>query len=193
VTDRVGVPQLGEQSKGYNFFPVPCSNCIRRQRAESCRAIGHSEDQIRSVQGQTRETLHSNADVETETSRAVPRDNRTSASAPSIEQAQPQNVRRKNPVEPPTGQGRVSSGLLAAASHRMVPLPQDLLSTAALQNNVLPEHMTELNPADEHVQDGSHGTLLLSKEGRARYLGPTAGSEWLKDVSPTCMCAQYLC
>lgn len=31
-------------------------------------------------------------------------------------------------------------------------------------------------------QNGSHGTLMLSKGGRAKYLGPTAGSEWLKDV-----------
>jgi hypothetical protein len=32
-------------------------------------------------------------------------------------------------------------------------------------------------------ESGSHGTLMLSKGGRSRYLGPTAGSEWLKDVS----------
>ena len=29
----------------------------------------------------------------------------------------------------------------------------------------------------------SHGTLMLSGGGQSRYLGPTAGSEWLKDVS----------
>lgn len=31
-------------------------------------------------------------------------------------------------------------------------------------------------------QNGSYGTLMLDKDGRSKYLGPTAGSEWLKDV-----------
>ena len=35
---------------------------------------------------------------------------------------------------------------------------------------------------DEYAQTGSHGTLMLDKAGRSKYLGPTAGSEWLKDV-----------
>lgn len=40
-----------------------------------------------------------------------------------------------------------------------------------------------LSSADDHgEQSGSHGTLMLSKGGRSKYLGPTAGSEWLKDV-----------
>jgi hypothetical protein len=42
------------------------------------------------------------------------------------------------------------------------------------------------NPAtqsiDEDAQHGSYGTLMLDKEGRSKYLGPTAGSEWLKEV-----------
>lgn len=35
---------------------------------------------------------------------------------------------------------------------------------------------------NENESNDAHGTLLLSKEGRSKYLGPTAGSEWLKDV-----------
>ena len=48
----------------------------------------------------------------------------------------------------------------------------------------------------EHIQDGvvrqsvvspsneaSHGTLVISASGRSKYLGPSAASEWLKDVS----------
>ncbi|KAL1865142.1 hypothetical protein VTK73DRAFT_5467 [Phialemonium thermophilum] len=30
-------------------------------------------------------------------------------------------------------------------------------------------------------QNGSYGTLMFGKGGRSKYLGPTAGSEWLKD------------
>lgn len=33
----------------------------------------------------------------------------------------------------------------------------------------------------EDSMRGSYGTLLLGKGGRSKYLGPTAGSEWLKD------------
>lgn len=39
-----------------------------------------------------------------------------------------------------------------------------------------------LQPTDDGETSGSHGTLMLSKGGRSKYLGPTAGSEWLKDV-----------
>jgi hypothetical protein len=35
--------------------------------------------------------------------------------------------------------------------------------------------------ASEH--DQSFGTLVISHSGRSKYLGPTAASEWLKDVS----------
>ncbi|VUC36500.1 unnamed protein product [Clonostachys rosea] len=43
---------------------------------------------------------------------------------------------------------------------------------------------------DDDEQVGSFGTLMLSKRGRSKYLGPTAGSEWLnesetQDVSET--------
>ena len=43
------------------------------------------------------------------------------------------------------------------------------------------------NPAQQSIDDaqqgGSYGTLMLSKRGRSKYLGPTAGSEWLKEAS----------
>lgn len=35
---------------------------------------------------------------------------------------------------------------------------------------------------DDGQQGGSHGTLMLGKRGRSKYLGPTAGSEWLKEA-----------
>ncbi|RTE74499.1 hypothetical protein BHE90_011070 [Fusarium euwallaceae] len=34
---------------------------------------------------------------------------------------------------------------------------------------------------DDDQQNGSYGTLMLGKRGRSKYLGPTAGSEWLKE------------
>ena len=65
----------------------------------------------------------------------------------------------------------------------MVPVPQNLLNATTLETPLPLTHSNDLHNIDDHGQDGSHGTLLLDKEGRARYLGPTAGSEWLKDVS----------
>jgi hypothetical protein len=38
---------------------------------------------------------------------------------------------------------------------------------------------------DDAAHDGSYGTLMLSEGGRSKYLGPTAGSEWLRDVCKT--------
>lgn len=38
-------------------------------------------------------------------------------------------------------------------------------------------------PAEDDGHSGSYGTLMLSNRGRSKYLGPTAGSEWLKEVT----------
>lgn len=40
---------------------------------------------------------------------------------------------------------------------------------------------TRLSIDDDH-QNGSYGTLMIGNRGRSKYLGPTAGSEWLKEV-----------
>lgn len=39
-----------------------------------------------------------------------------------------------------------------------------------------------IEPAEEE-EGHSHGTLVISKSGRSKYLGRTAASEWLKNVS----------
>lgn len=41
---------------------------------------------------------------------------------------------------------------------------------------------SSFHPSGVNEQSGSHGTLMLGSGGRSKYLGPTAGSEWLKDV-----------
>lgn len=35
-------------------------------------------------------------------------------------------------------------------------------------------------------QERSFGSLRIGRDGRSRYLGPTAASQWLRDVSPVC-------
>lgn len=39
--------------------------------------------------------------------------------------------------------------------------------------------------------DQSHGTLVISHTGRSKYLGPSAASEWLKDVSRVYQAPMY--
>lgn len=48
---------------------------------------------------------------------------------------------------------------------------------------------------DAVIQDDgrSFGTLLISRGGRSKYLGPTAASEWLQDVSLTRCSANETC
>lgn len=46
------------------------------------------------------------------------------------------------------------------------------------------DHLAETtHQAMEAPEEQSHGTLMLTQGGRSKYLGPTAASEWLKDVS----------
>lgn len=37
-------------------------------------------------------------------------------------------------------------------------------------------------PTDDGEPDESYGTLMFSQGGQSKYLGPTAGSVWLRDV-----------
>ena len=76
-----------------------------------------------------------------------------------------------------------TQGNSLAASVNRTTLVSHAPTTASAHDGILPSTRTSgLEGPSGFLQDGSHGTLLLDKEGRARYLGPTAGSEWLKDV-----------
>ncbi|THC88987.1 hypothetical protein EYZ11_011571 [Aspergillus tanneri] len=62
--------------------------------------------------------------------------------------------------------------------------PETVLGPASVptHGNAVPEQRNFTSqPVDVNEGSGSYGTLMLSKGGRSRYLGPTAGSEWLKD------------
>jgi hypothetical protein len=50
--------------------------------------------------------------------------------------------------------------------------PVELLPDGTLKQSIV-------SPSNE----ASHGTLVISASGRSKYLGPSAASEWLKDVS----------
>lgn len=75
-------------------------------------------------------------------------------------------------------QGSLAHHSPASAPSRNITTPQ-----ASIPNGVAGSIYSAVQHADDGEQSGSYGTLMLSKEGRSKYLGPTAGSEWLKDVS----------
>ena len=64
-----------------------------------------------------------------------------------------------------------------------VPLNQESAASSSIPSAGRGSRQTAMQSADDGAPDGSYGTLVLSEGGRSRYLGPTAGSEWLKDVS----------
>lgn len=53
---------------------------------------------------------------------------------------------------------------------------------SGLNNDAAPP----ITPIGQSDSTGSHGTLMISKGGLSKYLGPTAGTEWLKDVRLFC-------
>lgn len=66
-----------------------------------------------------------------------------------------------------------------------IPFDEAIASTGLHGNNPDRSHSTISTTtqslklsADEHV----YGTLMLGHGGQSKYLGPTAGSDWLKDV-----------
>jgi hypothetical protein len=72
----------------------------------------------------------------------------------------------------PSNLTRVSSNRNAAPPYGILRTPTDATST----------NISAFQPAEDGEHDGSYGTLMLGQGGRSKYLGPTAGSEWLKDV-----------
>lgn len=83
---------------------------------------------------------------------------------------------------------------LATVASTLAPYPiasQTSFAPAEVFNEAVRNVSTALTNSTTNVTHASldddsneaHGTLMLSREGRSKYLGPTAGSEWLKDVS----------
>ncbi|OCF40873.1 hypothetical protein I317_05323 [Kwoniella heveanensis CBS 569] len=69
-----------------------------------------------------------------------------------------------------------SSVAMAAAPEISIPTPSEQNGLSSAQSGGLHARTVE------HSADNSgFGTLVISRGGRSKYLGPTAGSEWLKD------------
>jgi hypothetical protein len=75
-----------------------------------------------------------------------------------------------------TNQARASD---AGFSHHNVGPFQNQVTTSPLPR---PSSSSLSQSPLEQTNEQSHGTLVISHTGRSKYLGPTAASEWLKDV-----------
>ncbi|KAI2919210.1 hypothetical protein CBS147320_8664 [Aspergillus niger] len=72
------------------------------------------------------------------------------------------------------GRSRAADGMNNSPSSPMCYTDHSVSKDTGLQNSVA-------QPVGVGEQSGSYGTLMLGKGGRSKYLGPTAGSEWLKE------------
>ncbi|KAI8666838.1 Fungal-trans domain-containing protein [Fusarium keratoplasticum] len=177
---------------------VPCSNCLRRHRVEFCVAATNNpgtsksalpsillcraglQDQQQGYQGppETNTTRHENAQpfdpnlnqhtinrshhVPSHSNAGVP--NQVNPLTLLAHALEPYSVQAPSPHTPASA----PSGRLEKSAHS--------INTGTSASS---------NPARYAVEDdrenGSYGTLMLGKRGRSKYLGPTAGSEWLKE------------
>ncbi|KAK4937550.1 hypothetical protein LTR10_021842 [Elasticomyces elasticus] len=147
---------------------VPCSNCVRRHRVEFCKEAPASI---------------------TTTSRGEP--NLQTEQEQESAQGQQLQISSQNQVD----NGQVLPTFCDAfGSHQDLQQGQNSHQHKVLQPQfntqapVLPQapegshgHLTLRGNIDDDEPVGSYGTLMLNKDGRSKYLGPTAGSEWLKD------------
>ncbi|KAK6904287.1 hypothetical protein I203_107803 [Kwoniella mangroviensis CBS 8507] len=111
-------------------------------------------------------------------------------SSPSINARPPVSATRGYPYTSPRDSDSVYWDRNNSDYRRLTPPPPAL--PAPLQHPGSSPHKSSdmipgssLNPAGIHTPRSpvghSHGTLVLGQEGRSRYLGPTAGTEWLKN------------
>ncbi|KAF4556666.1 Fungal specific transcription factor domain-containing protein 57 [Elsinoe fawcettii] len=182
---------------------VPCSNCVRRNRTDICRrsrdndrssdAHAHGRAQPIDVNetahtssrpsygGQARDTsdvlvYHEHhgheaaaATVPTTQHGQAGTSSLQTRSAPFLFGANLHTRSNRHPTQSSTTvQSNRESSLSIAA--------QDGVRGGRM--NAAPN---SADTAGDGAPDGSYGTLVLSEGGRSKYLGPTAGSEWLRD------------
>lgn len=172
---------------------VPCSNCVRRHRPEHCH--GANENGSSGISASARDHVSDTSETQDVGPRpesqhdtivtdfGFPDEAPQSLAPPQYDhhdqdvsgRLQVQDLGLPHAVEPPSAPGGDPNSLPA------VPLQFPTVNRASFSEAGSGRRHT---PAiDNDDAGGSYGTLLCSDGGRSKYLGPTAGSEWLKDVS----------
>lgn len=78
--------------------------------------------------------------------------------------------------------GHPQSNLVWAPQNSDTQVPAETGNTANNPSIDVSIRDALIDTTQDAAPDGSYGTLVLSGGGRSKYLGPTAGSEWLRDV-----------
>ncbi|CAH0022329.1 unnamed protein product [Clonostachys rhizophaga] len=199
---------------------VPCSNCVRRNRVEFCTpATGGRDNSSRTSRSSQNATTAQQQLGQNISPGPIILDHHHMHQDHQNQQLQPTVLptsieeTQVVPVQQPTAspQNHTLHGnhhqldTLALLAHALGPYAaqaSSLNTPGARPPGGRPESL--YNPptggsgstnaagrsTDDDEQVGSFGTLMLSKRGRSKYLGPTAGSEWLnesetQDVSET--------
>lgn len=178
---------------------APCSTCIRRRCSSSCRPAGSVGQGVRSGSNSnvSQQSLDSSIDT-VPIYHYSPGDNqaRRDPNLATTKRRTGQGVRRPlhqqtmNLLEYGNPQALDACEEQSADVQRF---HEDGTTQATSEHNF---DMVDFQPShgaksshfvsrmvESDDQNISYGTLTLNTDGRSQYLGPTAGSEWLKDVS----------
>ncbi|KLT43595.1 hypothetical protein CC85DRAFT_301200 [Cutaneotrichosporon oleaginosum] len=169
---------------------VPCANCVRRECTDLCpNSVRVKKQTQRDDIGEVRERL---AAIEGLLA-AIPGLRR----AMSVSRARRAFGKTRDAPAPPRHDTALPIARIRTAQ-QVTPAPlADLLeknheeSTASLPtpSHPTPSHASNPSiPAFEYryepnppPQDESYGTLVIDRSGRSKWLGPTAGTEWLRN------------
>ncbi|KAJ4987063.1 transcriptional regulatory protein C1F7.11c 2 [Stagonosporopsis vannaccii] len=166
---------------------VPCSNCVRRGRVAFCKRTAsdvHTSD-TRGKEGQIGTTANSSS-ANRQSMDENPAVHISSAQFPVNNHAQGHDSNGPVPLTIHTN-GMEPSNNALHSEHGWI---MQNSGTHIADETLGPTNHHSSGPSnadaivdvtDDATQDGSYGTLMLSEGGRSKYLGPTAGSEWLRD------------
>lgn len=169
-----------------NSLPVPCGGCIRRLCPDLCQNI----DEGNLVRGTPRVR---SSETPLGRSQACAADTRPIVGS-EVEQVNA-NDYMSFPSIP------ISSPLLVPGDHELVAQlawgddPEDYSRTSDSNTTQLRDtrpagpinsHETRQAQGVKSGPSANVGSLRLDTGGRSRYFGPTAASQWLRDVSPIC-------
>ncbi|KAL4736407.1 hypothetical protein BDV11DRAFT_211264 [Aspergillus similis] len=159
---------------------APCSNCVRRHRVEHCTKTAANKESIRPGPNATEQGGY-DAQAQRPTPSVEDFENHLPpALYVDVDQQSFQQGQTQHQDDLPRGQLHVQR---VAAEQGFADV-SSRLPTGCIENTLDDSHRVALPDAQSAGVgrgSGSHGTLMLGKGGRSKYLGPTAGSEWLKD------------
>lgn len=162
------------ESKGISVPETPLSVSLSPRKRRSSASPVHSEQYTTTVQDTYTDMPSMNPLPARASPPAIPPTAQRDDSVPPFAAPPVEEVHsvRFDFSEPPGGW----------SPHASVPMPSSSTIVSRTVQPVTAENRRELTLGTS-PDDQSFGTLVISQSGRSKYLGPTAASEWLQDVS----------